>query len=254
MISSPIRITVIFLILILFSLLYCDDVSSVYFAPGGCVWCWEYNIDLKFSGNSIAPHFSSKFHWIEFYFGANISATSEDLFATVDKYRTIDTFTYLAEQNAYSLDLRAYFIEPELGIKMYFIPTEKMSPYIDIGTFWAIPIFSYKYTEDITHYDTSGTVTFSLETDNEGKPSPYFSGLYQLGASVSFGLRYRPSRHIAIYGELGARGLFMGTDLKYEYISERVSTQSTVEEHLWSGTGDIWGITAGGAVGVQLFF
>ena len=107
------NLLVMVFILICASSLYAVSSSSVYFVPGGCLRCWEYSLDMKFSGDAIAPHFVMKFNWFEFYFGADFSATSENLTADAQKFKTIDTFTYLAEVDSYSLDLSVYFIEPE---------------------------------------------------------------------------------------------------------------------------------------------
>ncbi|MCD6595583.1 hypothetical protein J7L68_07915 [bacterium] len=234
--------------------LYAISSSSVYFVPGGCLRCWEYSLDLKFSGDAIAPHFAIKYNWVEFYFGANLTGTSENLTAVAEKYKIIESFTYLAEVDSYALDISAYFIEPEIGARFYFAPTKQTSPYIDIGAFWAIPIFHSEYSESFTHFDTTGTITSILQNSTEGKPQTYVSGLYQLGLSANFGLHYRVNNYVSFYGEFGARGLIMGADLKYEYLSERFTPQLSGQNHLWSGSSDFWGLTAGGAAGMQIYF
>ena len=248
------NLLVMIFILLCASSLYAVSSSSVYFVPGGCLRCWEYSLDMKFSGDAIAPHFVMKFDWLEFYIGADFSATSENLTADAQKFKTIDTFTYLAEVDSYSLDLSVYFIEPEIGTRLYFTPTKQTSPYIDVGAFWAIPVVHSKYSESFTHFDTTGAVTFSLDNSTEGKPQVYVSGLYQLGLSANFGLHYRVNNYIAFYGEFGVRGLIMGSDLKYEYESQRIRDTFTGEEHKWKGSGDFWGLNAGGAVGMQIYF
>jgi len=217
-------------------------------------WCWEYSLMTKFSGNSLTPQFTAKLNFIEFHIGAGFAGTAEDISATVEKYKTIDSLEYLAEIDSYALDLQVYFIQPEIGARFFFLPNSAASPYLDLTAFWAIPIFSSDYNEKFVHLDSTGTVTGIVAFGSEGEPSTTIAGLYQLGLDIGFGVRYRANENIALYGELAAQGIFMGANIKYDYILERQFTQFIGEEHNWRGEGDIWGLMLGGKLGVQFFF
>lgn len=220
-----------------------------------CQRCWEFGASFKFGGNSVSPQFIAKFNWIEWYLGASLSGNSENLFAKVEKTTTIDSFSYIAEIDSYTLDLRAYFIQPELGARIFFTPSAEMSPYIDLGAFFMIPVSKYSYHEYINHFDSTGAVIYSFQSSSESKPKVNLKDLYQIGGNFAFGVRYRPGLHYAFFGEFNARGLLMGGDIDYDFESNRkIQTVFSGQHHAWEGNGTIWGITLGGAVGVVFYF
>ncbi len=226
--------------------------QAIYYS-NRCNMCGRFGMNFGFDGNSISPEITLRYYWLEWYLGAFMTANSQNLSARAEKQITNGTLTYTSEIDSYSLNLNMYFIQPQLGARIYFTPSSKTSPYIDLGAFLVIPLFSYEYTENITHYDTSGNIISTFSTTSNSKPKTALKGLYQFGGNFGIGITYS-SDNYAFFGEFNARGLITGADIEYDYQSERINTILTGQHHIWQGSGTIWGIMVGGRVGVAFYF
>ncbi len=221
---------------------------------GDCCSSNKFGISFKTSGRGISPQLVWKRSWCEVYFGASFTATSDEINASVEKYREYDLDTFLAETDSYWLDLAAFVVQPELGIRSYLTSAGKNSPYIDLGFFLMVPFLTNDYHEKFVKTDSNGTVYEIYENRTEVNPGTKITDIYQLGVNVGFGVSYEPNANISLFGEIQGRLLITGADIEYNLLSERQREMFYGKQDFWKGGGTLYGGILGGNVGVIFYF
>lgn len=228
-------------------------------AVGGrkiCFNCWEAGFLTRLSSNSITPQFTLRYGALEGYIGASLSGTDDTLWASAEKYKlsTADTL-YLAEVDSYSLGLETYFLQPEIGIRIFFFPRKPTTLYLNLGTFWVIPILKESYQEKFYHYNDSGRVVRAFENTSSGGPKVSTSGVYEIGLHSGLGAQYRVNKNFSVFGEFAVRVLLGGADISYNYYHDLVEPGlEELEKQLWLGGGRLSAFTATGYLGVQFYW
>jgi len=219
-----------------------------------CKNCWDVGIATRLSPSSIAPQFTVRYISFEFYLGASASGTSDTIWARANKYRSnADTF-YLAEIDSYSLDLDYWLLEPEIGVRLYFTPSRAVSPYLNLGTFFIIPIISESYKEQFFFYDSTGALYKTMQNSSESSPVFSTQGLYEIGIHGAIGANYRVNQNFAVFGEFAVRTLLGGADIKYDY-NRLVQYDVPIQEiHNWVGGGEIMTLSTSGYIGLQFYW
>ncbi len=220
-----------------------------------CTRCALWSISTTLSSASVSSQLAFRYCALEIYVGATASGTSDTLWATAEKYKTYaDTLQYLAEADSYSLDLKTYLIQPEVGVRLYLLPRSNATPYLNIGAFWVIPILSGSYSETFIHYDSTGAIIRYTQNTSEGEPEVSISGLYEIGFHLGVGAQYSPSEHFAVFGELGFRAILGGAKVKYDYLREIGAERFVNERHLWSGGAKAQAFSTAGYIGVRFYW
>jgi len=219
-----------------------------------CRNCFEAGLLAKMSSSSVSPQFTFRYWAFELYIGGTLSGTSDTVWASANKYSTYNSALYLAEVDSYSFDISTYLVQPELGFRIYFTPSAAVSPYLNLGTFFIVPILNQSYWEKFCLYDTTGTLYRTMDNSSSSGPQLSTTGLYEIGIHTGIGAQYQVNQYFAIFAEFGVRYLLGGADIKYDY-SRLIETQTSYEEvHNWLGGASISAVTATGYLGAQFYW
>ncbi len=214
--------------------------------------CCAPGVSGRISSSMICPQFCMKTGMFDFYFGINATGTSDTLWATAEKYRMGATELFLSEIDSYSIDLKLFLIQPEIGARIDLMQRQQIVPFLDIGLFLLIPIIDESYEEKFLHFDSTGALIYEVYNNSSGKPRLSASDLYEFGLHAGFGAKYEISGNFSIFIELGTRTLLGGGDIKYNYFRESQTYLSLNEEHYWNGGGSLSTFSMDGYIGAKI--